>query len=120
VYSTGAALTVPVARYFIEGKVINEFGERNSFRMAPYHRMDLSMTYLHKKTDKWTSSWSFSLYNVYSRQNPYFIYFDTDGDLFRAAAGIQASGSKPSSFKIKAKQVSLFPVIPSITWNFSF
>jgi hypothetical protein len=120
VYSTGAALTVPVARYFIEGRVINEFGERNSYRMEPYHRMDLSLTYVHKKTDKWMSSWNFSVYNVYSRQNPYFIYFDTDGDLFKAAAGIQAAGAKPSSFRIKAKQVSLFPVIPSITWNFSF
>ena len=120
VYSTGAALTVPVARYFIEGKVINEFGQRNSYRMAPYHRLDLSLTYVHKKTEKWMSSWNFSVYNVYSRQNPYFIYFDTTGDLFKAAAGISSNGKEPRDFRIKAKQVSLFPVIPSITWNFSF
>jgi hypothetical protein len=40
--------------------------------------------------------------------NPYFIYFDSEG----TPAG--------GDFKVVAKQVSLFSVLPSITWNFSF
>lgn len=120
VYSTGAALTVPVARYFIEGEIVDEFGPRNSFRMAPYHRLDISLNYLHKKTEKWTSSWNFSVYNVYSRQNPYFVYFSTSGDLFRQAAGVNSSTDPPRDIRVRARQVSLFPVLPSVTWNFSF
>ncbi len=120
VYSTGAALTVPVSRYFIEGNVVNQYGPRNAYRMAPYHRMHISLNYVHKKTEKWMSSWNFSVFNVYSRQNPYFLYFDTTGDLFRQAAGVNEKGKPVKDFQVKGKQVSLFPVIPSITWNFSF
>jgi hypothetical protein len=76
--------------------------------MDPYHRLDISITWENKKTEKWESSWNFSVYNVYNRKNPYFIYFDNEGSV--------ADGS----FVTKAKQVSLFPVLPSVTWNFKF
>ena len=41
VYSTGQAVTLPVNRYFIEGRLVSEFTERNGYRMVPYHRLDL-------------------------------------------------------------------------------
>jgi len=108
VYATGNAVTLPIGRYFVEGSIINEYGERNSYRMAPYHRLDISINYLHKKTKKYESSFNLSVYNVYNRANPYYIYFDNKGSL------------ETMSFEIKAKQVSLFPVLPSIGWNFKF
>jgi len=108
VYATGNALTLPIGRYFIEGTIVNEYGDRNSFRMAPYHRLDLSVNYLHKKTEKFESSFNFSIYNAYNRYNPYFIYFENEGSL------------EQMSFQIKAKQFSLFPILPSLTWNFKF
>ncbi|MBI5219287.1 MAG: TonB-dependent receptor [Bacteroidia bacterium] len=108
VFATGNALTLPIGRYLIDGRPINQYGERNSYRMAPYHRMDISATYIHKKTEKFESSWNFSIYNVYCRYNPYFIYFEDEGDL-------QFLTSNP-----KAKQVSLFPILPSVVWNFKF
>lgn len=111
VYSTGNTATLPVSRYVIEGNIVNEYGARNSFRMPAYHRGDLSITWYpksKKKKRRVQESWNFSVYNVYNRRNPYFIYFDVDGDLM--------SGN----MSIKAKQVSLFPVLPSITWNFKF
>ena len=108
VYATGNALTLPVSRYFIDGKVVNEYGEKNSFRMKPYNRLDISITYYVKKTKRIESSWNFSVFNVYNRHNPYFIYFTWDGNL------------QEGTFKTKAMQVSLFPVLPSITWNFKF
>jgi hypothetical protein len=91
--------------------------------MAPYHRLDLSATLYDKafKTKvnedtgesiqvkkKFRSNWSFSIYNVYNRANPFFLYVDNDGDFL---AG---------DFKITVKQVTLFPIIPSVTWNFEF
>lgn len=123
VYGTGQAVTLPVNRYWIEGQLVSEYTERNGYRMAPYHRLDLSATLNNRDTKQvkdpetgemkevpraWHSSWTFGIYNVYNRMNPYFIYFDTEG--------VPAEGS----FSVVAKQVSLFSILPSVTWNFRF
>jgi hypothetical protein len=110
VYATGNTATLPVSRYIIGGNIINEYGERNSFRLPPYHRMDISVNWTPKrKTDKkWESSWNFSIYNVYNRRNPYYIYFENKGNIMEGY------------MEIKAKQVSLFPILPSVTYNFKF
>ncbi len=112
VYGTGQATTVPLSFYLIEGNLINEYGARNSYRLAPYHRMDFSATYSPDKRDEKPRAFdwdlNFSVYNLYNRRNPFFIYYDIEGDIFS------------STLDISAKQVSLFPVIPSITWNFRF
>lgn len=123
VYSTGNAITLPVARYFYEGRVVDVYGDKNSFRMAPYHRADVSLTYYTKSTKKvydaekgieverpkrFKSNWNFAVYNLYNRKNPYFIYFGNDGNL------------SEGTFQVKAYQVSLFPILPSVTWNFEF
>lgn len=116
VYSTGNAFTLQTGRYFYDGNIVSEFGLRNGYRLRPYHRMDLSLTFYPKKGEqkkerknpKFDHNWNLSIYNVYSRLNPYFIYFATTGNL--AEGNIQLS----------AREVSLFPIIPAITWNFSF
>lgn len=105
VYGTGQATTVPVGRYFIEGNIVNQYGERNGYRLAAYHRWDLSLTYV-IKDKKWYNDINFSIYNVYSRKNPYFIYYDVTGS------------PQTGDVKVGAKQVSLFPIIPALTWNF--
>ena len=105
VYGTGNTTTLPIGRYFIDGQVVNEYGDRNGYRLVPYHRWDVSMTYV-IKDKKWYSDISVSVYNVYSRKNPYFIYYKIDGS------------TSNGNLSVKAKQVSLFPVLPSITWNF--
>jgi len=108
VYGTGNAVTLPVEWYLMEGKIVYNYSDRNVFRMAPYHRLDISATLQGKKNKRFQNSWNFSIFNVYNRQNPFFLYFDRTGDIFRA------------NLKITAQQVSLFPIIPSVTWNFKF
>ena len=110
VYGTGAAISVPESFYFVSGTLTQEFSRINAYRMAAYHRLDFAATYTptHKPNSKYTSNWVFSVYNIYSRMNPYFIYYDQTGS---AATG---------DLKVTAKQVSLFPIIPSITWNVKF
>jgi hypothetical protein len=107
VFGTGNAISLPERFYFIDGVLTQEFSRINAYRMAPYHRLDLSVTYtpVQKKQKRYSSSWVFSVYNVYSRLNPYFYYYDQQGS---AADGTLA---------VTAKQVSLFPIIPSVTWN---
>jgi hypothetical protein len=107
VFATGNALTVVEGRYFIDGRVVYQYGPRDGFRMPPYDRLDLSATYEPHKNKRWHSSWTFSIYNVYNRHNPYFIYFDETGNLV-------------NGLTVKAMQVSLFPILPSVTWNFKF
>ncbi len=108
IYATGNAITLPVSWYLIDNRITYEYAPRNSLRMNPYHRLDLSVTLKGKETKKFKSSWNFSIYNVYSRLNPYFIYIDSQGDPYN------------EGLTVTAKQVSLFPILPSVTWNFSF
>ena len=91
VYATGNALTLPSQRYvFSDGQIYYKYGERNSFRLASYHRLDISATYLRKKTKKFESSYTFAVFNVYNRANPYFIYFDSEGSAANGSLTLQA------------------------------
>ena len=111
VYATGNTLTPALDRYVIDFKIYTEYAQRNSYRMPAYHRMDISATYSKKKPNKrFNSSLNFSIYNLYNRTNPYFIYFDFEGD-----GNLSEGGLEPKAF-----QISLFPIIPSVTWNFNF
>ncbi|MBC7383269.1 MAG: TonB-dependent receptor [Bacteroidia bacterium] len=115
VYGTGNATTLPDSRYAYrfgydakenqpKFTFIDKYSKVNSFRLPAYHRADISVTYIRKKTDKWESSWNFSIYNIYNRANPYFIYFNPD----------------LVNKTVNAYMVYLFPIVPSIMWNFKF
>ncbi|HMC98545.1 MAG TPA: hypothetical protein VKH37_00280, partial [Ferruginibacter sp.] len=110
VYGSGNAATLPERFYIISGVLTQEYSRINEYRLPSYHRLDLSAILTPKRNDrrKWKSEWVFSIYNAYSRLNPYFIYFDQSGNPYNG------------SLQIQAKQVSLFPIIPAVTWNFKF
>ncbi len=110
VYGTGNAITLPERFYIINGVLTQEYSRLYQYRMKSYHRLDVSATYSPKpkKQHRVKSYWVFSIYNLYSRLNPYFIYFDQTGS---AANG---------DLQVEARQVSLFPILPAITWNFKF
>jgi hypothetical protein len=110
VYGTGNAISLPERFYILNGVLTQDFSGINEYRLGSYHRMDLSATLTpqKKKNKKPESYWVFSVYNVYNHLNPYFIYYNQKGDPY--------SGN----MQIEARQVSLFPVIPAVTWNFKF
>ncbi|WP_143306734.1 TonB-dependent receptor [Chitinophaga vietnamensis] len=111
IFGSGNTTTLPESFYFMEGTLVQGYGQINSYRMEAYHRLDLAATYTpipKKPNRRWRSSWSFSIYNVYNRKNPYFLYFKQEGGVLDGAV------------KVSAKQVSLFPIIPSVTYNFKF
>ena len=110
VYGTGNATSLPERFYIINGVLTQENSKVNQYRLAPYHRLDMSATYTPKpkKIRKVQSHWVFSVYNIYSRLNPYFIYFDQSGNPY------------DGSLTVEARQVSLFPILPTVTWNFKF
>lgn len=103
VYGTGNAITLPIGVYQgPNGNDITVYGDRNGFRMPAYHRGDVSIKFT-KQKKRWQRSWIISAYNVYDRRNAFYIYTDTDN------AGYT-----------QFKQISLFPVIPSISYQFKF
>ncbi len=108
IYATGNAMTMPAGRYVIQGNVANHYTAVNSFRMKAYHRLDVSANYQLKKTKRLESWINFSIYNVYNHANPYYIYFRVKGDI------------DAYTLSVKLRQISLFPILPSITWNFKF
>ncbi len=110
VYGTGNATTLPQRFYIVGGVLTQEYSNINQYRLPSYHRLDLSAVLTPKKNEgrKLKTEWVFSIYNAYTRQNPYFIYYDQTGSPY------------DGSLKVQAKQVSLFPIIPAVTWNFKF
>jgi hypothetical protein len=99
VYGTGNAITLPIGYYMgTDGEEIRVYGSRNGYRMPAYHRGDVSLRFT-KQMKRFERVWVVSVYNVYNRKNPFFIYEQNEG---------------------KFKQISLFPIIPSITYQFKF
>lgn len=110
IYGTGRNFT-PVGGFFLIEQNINLwYGPRNSARLDAYHRIDFSVTYTPKPDTKkkWKSSWTLSVYNIYNRKNPFFILYNTDADL------------ETGSVEISGDKITLFPIIPSITYNFTW
>lgn len=111
VYNTGRPVTAPVSKYvvnYLDGQnlVVAEFSDRNQFRIPDYYRLDISITYTPKpqRIKKWDDSWTFSIYNVLGRKNPYSVFFRGEGG--------QAA---------RAYQLAVIGVpIPAITYNFKF
>jgi hypothetical protein len=105
VYNTGNAVTFPSGKYVYEGNILEYYTERNGYRMPDYHRLDLNFHLKGKEHRKFSSSWDFSVNNAYNRKNAYSITF-------------QESETNPG--QTEAVRLSLFGIIPSVTWNFNF
>jgi hypothetical protein len=116
VYTSGAPTTLPFGRFALQDiyqggiQAVPVYPDRNSYRMIPYHRLDLGMVYkLSPSRIGGQRDLTFSIYNAYNRRNAYFIYFEQTRD---------KSTDKVTGYR--AQQVSLFPFIPSVTYNFKF
>ncbi len=105
VYQTGRPVTFPIGTFSFNNAEFVFYSDRNKFRIPDYYRLDLSfnMEGNHKIKKFAHSFWSFSIYNVLGRNNPYSVFFVTeDGN-------------------VKALQSSIFAIpVPTITYNFKF
>ncbi len=107
VYSTGRAVTFPTGKASYGGVVVPIYSGRNTYRYPDYHRMDIALTLKGKENPDrfWHGEWNFSIYNVYNRHNAWAINFVPDED---------------NQNMIHAEKTYLFPIIPSVTYNFKF
>jgi len=106
VYQTGQPTTFPSGQYTYNDIVVPVYEARNSSRLPSYHHLDLSATWVPKPNSekRWKSEWVFSIYNVYNRKNAASISFRENTDINRN----------------EAVRLSIFGIIPAITYNFKF
>ncbi len=88
--------------YYSNNSSVPYFESRNNYRMPNYHRLDFGVNF-HKKKKHGMRTWNISVYNVYNRKNPFFLYLGTTDDGRKAL-----------------KQISLFPILPSISYTYKF
>lgn len=112
VYGTGNAISLPTAEYYVplHSQINNsltanyqvaEYGDRNNFRVPAYHRLDVGMQF--RKQLRWAErTWDLSVYNAYNRRNPFFYNLEFKND------------------KRILRMTSLFPLIPSVSYNLKF
>ncbi len=117
IYTSGNLTTLPLGRFGVQDipgsstgidpRPVPIYPDRNSYQLIPYHRLDLGVVY--KIGSRLNQDLTLSIYNAYNRRNAYFVFFDSIKDK-----------ATDRTIGYKAQQVSLFPVIPSLTYNFRF
>lgn len=103
---SGQPVTYPDGQYQYQGITVPNYGLRNADRLPAYHHLDISATYTPKPEKKrgWQSEWVFSIYNLYGRSNAQSISFRQD----------ELTG------KNEAVRLSIFGIVPGISYNFKF
>lgn len=117
VYGTGNAVTIPIAVYPSEGNVsfwnrfgasVRDYSDRNAFRMSPYHRLDVAITIKRNRHSRFfgdkVRTWTFAAYNAYNQKNPFYL------DL------LWNNQTRRNEFT----EITLFPIIPTFTYEFKF
>ena len=103
VFNSGQAFTAPSGKYQVIDNWIYYYSERNGYRAPDYHRLDISAIWT-KKNRRTTHQWVFGIYNLYNRYNPYLINFE----------------DSENGARTRAKQYSLFGIVPSVSFNIKF
>ncbi|MEM7037073.1 MAG: TonB-dependent receptor, partial [Bacteroidota bacterium] len=122
IYGSGAAITLPEGVHLPPtspilgfwdlnerpglGVIIN-YGDRNSFRLPAYHRLDLNFK-MWKPVSWGEIYWNFGIFNAYNRQNPFFLFLRAD------------YANNPNIPEIKARKMSLLPILPVVNFGFKF
>jgi hypothetical protein len=126
VYQTGLPYTQAIGKHFTPSLIPDEnddyfyydaliYGNRNNARMKDYHRLDIGATYTYINKRKRKVVWTFSVYNVYNRHNPYFYYYNTNvtGEMYTPESGIKTE-------PVSLYQMCFFPIIPSVSYKVYF
>ncbi len=124
VYGTGNAATLGASEYPSENlfpqdwgyNMITDYPGRNNYRLPSYHRLDLGVN-LHKQKKNGVRTWSFSVYNAYSRHNPFFVYW---GGRWVEEPDPANPGQTIYYEKPELRKLSVFPIIPSFSYSFKF
>jgi hypothetical protein len=101
--------TLSPGRYWLMGSIMNDYIGVNNVRLPAFHRLDIGLSVLLNPKLFEKSTLNFSVINVYNRKNPFLVNY-----------GIEAPKDNPYSLRIFATQLSLIPILPSISWKIEF
>lgn len=101
-YSASAVANYPGFLYDVNANIILNASERNNFRFRIYHRADISINF-YKQKKRGMRVWNISIYNLYSRANPFFYTL-----------------KESSGRGLTLTSVNLFPILPSVSYQFKF
>jgi TonB dependent receptor/CarboxypepD_reg-like domain/TonB-dependent Receptor Plug Domain len=104
-YSTGRPVTIPIGVFYYGGSPKTLYSDRNSYRIPDYFRMDFSANIegSHKVKQAIHTSWTFGIYNVTGRKNPYSVYYISENGVI-------------NGYKLSI----LGTMIPYLNFNFKF
>lgn len=82
-YSTGRPITLPIGRFYYAGAERTLYSERNQYRVPDYFRTDFSVNIdgNHKLHQRFHNSFTFGVYNLTARKNPYSVYYTTENGM---------------------------------------
>lgn len=119
-FGTGNAITLGTGKYRVIDNYYNTpinnqnignnttnidvYEDKNNFRMRSFHRLDIGFNF-RKRKKRGIRTWNVSVFNLYNRQNPYFYFFDN---------------KQGTENGLVLKQQSLFPILPSFSYSYSF
>jgi hypothetical protein len=127
-YQTGRPITIPTAIIFPYEDVVDGFDyyshlpvytERNNYRMKDFHKLDLSFQYQYTAFKKHQAIWSFGAYNAYHRANPFLYYIGLNEPYRKYNIETKTWEPNPNSHPV-LKSVSVFPVLPYLSWSMKF
>ncbi|MGX7668698.1 TonB-dependent receptor [Flavobacterium pedocola] len=106
ILQSGQPVTYPNGQYIYQGVTVPSYGTRNANSLPLYHHLDVSATLVPKpdSTKRWKSEWVFSIYNLYGRKNAASISFREN----------------PDTGNNEAIRLSIFGLVPSVSYNFKF
>ncbi len=115
IYGTGNAVTLPSGTFVLPDVVGNfnqtqnffDYSGKNGFRMPDYSRLDLGLRYT-KQGPKVKHGFHIDIFNALNRRNPFFLYLDSEYD------------TRANANRIVGRQLSLLPMIPTLTYVFDF
>jgi len=124
IMTSGSPITLPIGYYFTGIQTsnvellpntgiepISYFGGRNFGRMPWYHRLDLSVAIKGKeRSRRWRGEWEIGVFNAYNRRNPFNAFLKLNNSLNNPGAGTS----------LEIAYSSLLPIIPSVSYNFTF
>lgn len=126
VYQTGLPYTPVLGRQYTRDTNPDEYGnyglyevllygERNSANMRDYHRLDVGVSLNTLSRNNHKATWTFSVYNLYNRHNPYYYYYNTHNQGWFEQSDYLADFKSTNLY-----QVSFFPIIPSVSYKVYF
>jgi hypothetical protein len=105
-FQTGIPATFPNGQYEYNGLTVPSYEARNSSRLSSYHRLDVAFNFNPNpdSTKRFKGNWVFSIYNLYNRRNAASISFRENS----------STGAN------EATRLSIFGIVPSVSYNFKF